>query len=85
VHPTNLHQLQDAILSIWANISKECFQRLVESMPNRIKAVLKAKGLIRYLNPVVLKHFVPFSQMNPFTSSKIIFHKLLKTPALWMQ
>jgi len=24
VHPTNLHQLQDDILSIWANISKEC-------------------------------------------------------------
>jgi len=22
VHPTNLHQLQDVILSIWANISK---------------------------------------------------------------
>jgi len=34
VHPTNLHQLQDAILSIWANIPKEC----------RIKAVLNAKG-----------------------------------------
>jgi len=32
VHPKNLHQLQDAILSIWANISKECFQHL-ESMP----------------------------------------------------
>jgi len=30
VHPTNLHQLQDAILSIWANISKE--------------SVLKVKG-----------------------------------------
>jgi len=44
VHPTNLHQLQDAIQSIWANISKECFQHLVESMPHRIKAVLKAKG-----------------------------------------
>jgi len=26
VHPTNIHQLQDAILSIWDNISKECFQ-----------------------------------------------------------
>jgi len=38
VHPTNLHQLQDAILSIWANISKECLQQLVESMPHRIKA-----------------------------------------------
>jgi len=43
VHPTNLHQLQDAILSIWANISKECFQHLVESMLHRIKAVLKVK------------------------------------------
>jgi len=31
VPPTNLH----AILSIWANISKECFQDLVESMPLR--------------------------------------------------
>jgi len=44
VHPTNLHQLQDAILSIRANISKECFQRLVESMSCRIKAVVKTKG-----------------------------------------
>jgi len=44
VHPTNLHQLQDTMLSIWANIAKECFQYLVESMPRRIKAVLKVKG-----------------------------------------
>jgi len=29
VQLTNLHQLQDAILSIWANISKECFQYLL--------------------------------------------------------
>jgi len=42
VHPTNLHQLKDAI---WANISKECFQHFVESMPHRIKAGLKAEGL----------------------------------------
>ncbi len=26
-------------------ISKECFQHLVESMPRRIKAVMKAKGV----------------------------------------
>jgi len=44
VHPTNLHPLQDAILSIWANISKEFFQHLDESMPCGIKAVLNAKG-----------------------------------------
>jgi len=44
VHPTNLHQ--DAILSIWANISKEGFKHLVESMPCRIKAVLKANTVL---------------------------------------
>jgi len=33
VHPTNRHRLQDAVLSIWANVSKDCFQQLVESMP----------------------------------------------------
>ncbi len=44
VQPTNLQQLRDAIISIWTKISEECFQHLVESMPQRIKAVLKAKG-----------------------------------------
>jgi len=38
VHPTDFHQLQDA------NISEECFQHLVESMPQRINPVLKATG-----------------------------------------
>ncbi len=44
VQPTNLQQLCDAIMSIWTKISEECFQHLVESMPRRIKAALKAKG-----------------------------------------
>ncbi len=44
VQPINLQQLRDAIMSIWTKISEECFQHLVESMPRRIKAVLKAKG-----------------------------------------
>ncbi len=49
VQPTNLQQLRDAIMSIWIKISEECFQHLVESMPRRIKAVLKAKvGPTRY-------------------------------------
>ncbi len=43
VQLTNLKQLRYAIMSIWTNISEECFQHLVESMPRRIKAVLKAK------------------------------------------
>ncbi len=44
VQPTNLHQLRDAIMLIRTKISEECFQHLVESMPQRIKAVLKADG-----------------------------------------
>ncbi len=44
VQPTNLQQLRDTIMSIWTKISEQCFQHLVESMPRRIKAVLKAKG-----------------------------------------
>ncbi len=44
VQPTNLQQLRDAVMSIWTKICEECFQHLVESMPRRIKAVLKAKG-----------------------------------------
>ncbi len=44
VQPTNLQQLRDAIMSIWTKISEECFQHLDESMPWRIKAVLKEKG-----------------------------------------
>ncbi len=44
VKPTNLQQLRDAIMSIWTKISEDRFQHLVESMPRRIKAVLKSKG-----------------------------------------
>ncbi len=51
---TNLQQLRDAIMSIWTKISEECLQHLVESMPQRIKSVLKAKG-----GPTLYKQGVP--------------------------
>jgi len=54
IHPKNLHQLQDAILSIWGNISKQCFQHLVESMPRIIKAVLKTRGVKHSISMVFL-------------------------------
>ncbi len=44
VQSTNRQQPRDAIMLIWTKISEECFQHLVESMPRRIKEVLKAKG-----------------------------------------
>ncbi len=45
VQTTNLQQLCDAIMTIWTKISEECFQHLVESVPRRIKTVLKANGV----------------------------------------
>ncbi len=49
VELTNLQELRDAIMTIWTKISEECFQHIVESMPRRIKAVLKVKwGPTRY-------------------------------------
>ncbi len=46
VQPSNLQQLRDVIMPIWTNISEECFQNLVESMPRRIKAVLKENPVL---------------------------------------
>ncbi len=37
VQPTNLQQLRYSIMSIWTKISEECFQHLVESMPDQFK------------------------------------------------
>ncbi len=46
---TNLQQLHDATKSIWTKTAEECFQHIVESIPQIIKAVLKAKvGPTRY-------------------------------------
>ncbi len=67
VQPTNLQQLCDVIMTIWTKISEECFQHLVESMPRRIKAVLKAKGvqpstskvyLIKWPVSVYIYHYI---------------------------
>jgi len=33
VQPTNLQKLYDDFMSIWTQITEECFQRLVESVP----------------------------------------------------
>lgn len=40
----NTYHLHDAIMSIRTKISEKCFQHLVESRPQRIQAVLTAKG-----------------------------------------
>jgi hypothetical protein len=42
-HPDNLTQLWEALESTWASIPVECFQQLVEFMPQHIEAVLRTK------------------------------------------
>lgn len=42
--PSSLTQLRAAIMSPWANIPLQRYQQLVESMPRRIAAVIRAKG-----------------------------------------
>ncbi len=74
VQPINLQQLCDAIMSIWTKISEECFQHLVESIPRRIKAVLKEKGgpstskvyLIKWPVSVYNLHFLLFKYIHNY-------------------
>ncbi|GFV59902.1 transposable element Tcb2 transposase [Trichonephila clavipes] len=42
--PTNLTELWAALANIWLVISVERFQKLVESMPRRVSAVIEARG-----------------------------------------
>jgi hypothetical protein len=42
--PTGVHELWERVAEEWTEIPPETCQRLIESMPRRIQAVLKAKG-----------------------------------------
>ena len=42
--PKGMNQLWERVEEIWSKISPETCERLIESMPRRIKAVLEAKG-----------------------------------------
>ena len=42
--PSSIHQLWERVQVEWENISAAECQSLIESMPRRIEAVLKAKG-----------------------------------------
>lgn len=70
----HLQQLCDAIKSIQAKIAEECFQHLIESVSQRIRAGLKAEeGLTQYY------HSVP----NTVFSEWIAFKFRLTLQALW--
>ena len=43
--PTSLGEIWESVAREWQNIPREVLQNLVESMPKRMKNVLKNKGL----------------------------------------
>jgi len=45
--PKGVHELWERVAKEWNGIPPETFQKLIESMPRRIQAVLKAKGVIQ--------------------------------------
>lgn len=51
VHLTKMQEVHDAIRLTWTNISENGFQQLVESMPQRNKADVNAKGFISKVCP----------------------------------
>ena len=42
--PTGVHDLWDCLVEEWERIPVEVCRKLIESMPRRIEAVIKAKG-----------------------------------------
>lgn len=56
MQPTNLEELQDAIIAVWIQIMEERFQNIAEFMPRRTEVVLKTKqGPIWYLKHIITK------------------------------
>ncbi|KAI7815751.1 hypothetical protein BC939DRAFT_384181, partial [Gamsiella multidivaricata] len=42
--PTSIHDLWQAVLEEWEKVPEDFVRKLYESMPDRVQAVLKAKG-----------------------------------------
>ncbi|GFY26318.1 transposable element Tc1 transposase [Trichonephila clavipes] len=61
--PTNINGLETALANIWQIISVERFQKLIESMPHHVAAVMKARGgpsLVTRLVFLIQWHFSLF-------------------------
>ena len=43
-HPKNVKELKQALLHVWNNIEKDVLKKLVDSVPNRLREVLKMRG-----------------------------------------
>lgn len=75
VHPINLQQLRDTIMSIWTKVSEECFQHVAEFVPRRNKALLKVKGVQLCTSKVYLrKRLVTFTMLVSIITRRFHLH-----------
>ena len=42
--PGSIHELMERVDEVWKNIAENSCQSLIESMPSRVVAVIKARG-----------------------------------------
>ena len=42
--PTNINSLKEVLTKLWIHMDAEYFKKLAESMPNRLRKVIQAKG-----------------------------------------
>ena len=42
--PTNINSLKEVLTKLWIHMDVEYFKKLAESMPNRLRKVIQAKG-----------------------------------------
>jgi hypothetical protein len=41
--PRNVHELRDALTSVWNGVEKEVLKKLIDSVPNRLNEALRMK------------------------------------------
>ena len=63
--PTNTKELEEAIKAVWLlELSAECCQSLVESMPKHLEAVIKANKILTFLK-ILCRTYVIYMWKHP--------------------
>ncbi|GBO18736.1 hypothetical protein AVEN_171943-1 [Araneus ventricosus] len=72
-HPLNLVDLRNQIFSEWLKVDATCLQSLVDSLPNRIQAVIKSRGGVtrKNLNSIILPLIMLPRELERFPSSTV--------------
>ncbi|GFV82720.1 hypothetical protein TNCV_4146881 [Trichonephila clavipes] len=78
----NLTELGTTLINIWQVIPVELFQKLVESMPSRVAAIIKVRGGSTRYKRVNTLSVIKHSQAGACLPSTKVFWKTLSTSGL---